>query len=164
MRSNFKSYLKKDIAFMGQCGEKTNLTDSYGWKMCVGDYAEIRKENDSEKVTRFVVNPKEEAYIDGFKDALVISANDSGDGVIQYYLWNGEKYIVQCKPLHKDAYLFGEKNGISAVLNNIYSIRKGSVTTCCGFDFGQNIQNTKFCPVCGKHLLIKYSKPAQKKG
>lgn len=28
------------------------------------------------------------------------------------------------------------------------------VTTCCGFDFGTDMKKAKYCPICGKRLVI----------
>lgn len=28
------------------------------------------------------------------------------------------------------------------------------VTTCCGFDFGTDMKKAKYCPICGKRLVV----------
>lgn len=28
------------------------------------------------------------------------------------------------------------------------------VTTCCGYDFGTDLKRVKYCPICGKRLVI----------
>lgn len=33
------------------------------------------------------------------------------------------------------------------------------ITTCCGYDFGFDASKAKFCPVCGKKLMIVESTP-----
>ena len=29
------------------------------------------------------------------------------------------------------------------------------VTRCCGYDFGTDMDKAKFCPICGKKLIIE---------
>lgn len=28
------------------------------------------------------------------------------------------------------------------------------ITTCCGFDFGTDVKKAKYCPICGKRLVV----------
>lgn len=38
---------------------------------------------------------------------------------------------------------------------NEFSYLVDGVTSCCGYDFGTDMDKVKFCPICGTELKIK---------
>lgn len=56
------------------------------------------------------------------------------------------KYIVDYYETYGKTYEVEE-------INESYLI--DGVATCCGYDFGIDMYKVKFCPICGKKLIIE---------
>ena len=171
-----KKILKSGSVYMGTCGDLTDLYDSDGNNLRVGDLVaawtqevEERGWNDS---PAFVVQEKNgQHYIMGFKSAdrvreYVYDGESSDakhyDSIFDSYryaldpsdsskkiVWN----VIRIKPYDKTGP--GEAwDNISVIDADSETELEDGITTCCGYDFGmdQFDETIRFCPKCGRRI------------
>lgn len=171
-----KRILKSGSVYMGTCGEPTDLYDSDGNHLKVGDLVAIWTQEIDERgwhdKPAYVVREQDgEPYIMGLKTAHLVreyildgevSSEEHYDTVLDTYrcyadpeqrsegiTWN----VLRIKSFDRVA---DEEiwSGVRPVLEDSETDLEDGITTCCGYDFGmdQFDEAIRFCPKCGRKI------------
>lgn len=171
-----KKILKSGNVYMGTCGEPTNLYDSDGNNLRVGDLVAVWTQDVNERGWQdkptFVVQPEGEApFVMGYKAAervreYILDGNPANakqyDTILEHYrCYQGSKdtmttwNLIRIKSYDETAVGETWEGNVCPVDEDTVTELDAGITTCCGYDFGMDLDDPgiHFCPKCGRKIV-----------